>query len=334
MSWLCVFLGFSPADHPPRGRALRRRQGDRDAGRALLPLLRAEAGLGQARRDRVRDRRDPARRLREDHRHEPGRGAAAGGSSTAATTDQPVWKRIVVIGAGPAVNIVLAFAILFVVFLPTRQQADPDGRARSTAGTPAGGELQPRATGSSRSTAVATRARPAKSGSNASATRSPRTTAPASRSTAAVAATPVDADGRARRRRARPSSCGPTTTPQPSRDPARLLLRRPSASDLGAGEAAGRAVDSMWLVTDEDGRRLRPHLRSRTAQAGLRRRRRQRRRQPGDRRSATERGAAPARRRQPLARPDQPLPVPAARRRPHLLEPGREGARQAGPVLR
>jgi regulator of sigma E protease len=31
--------------------------------------------------------------------------------------DQPVWKRIVVIGAGPAVNIVLAFAILFVLAL-------------------------------------------------------------------------------------------------------------------------------------------------------------------------------------------------------------------------
>jgi regulator of sigma E protease len=30
--------------------------------------------------------------------------------------EQPVWKRIVVIGAGPAVNIVLAFAILFLVF--------------------------------------------------------------------------------------------------------------------------------------------------------------------------------------------------------------------------
>jgi regulator of sigma E protease len=29
--------------------------------------------------------------------------------------DQPVWKRIVVIGAGPAVNLVLAFAILFVL---------------------------------------------------------------------------------------------------------------------------------------------------------------------------------------------------------------------------
>jgi regulator of sigma E protease len=31
--------------------------------------------------------------------------------------DQPVWKRIVVIGAGPAVNIVLAFALLFVLAL-------------------------------------------------------------------------------------------------------------------------------------------------------------------------------------------------------------------------
>src|SRR5690349_22166610 len=29
---------------------------------------------------------------------------------------QPVWKRIVVIAAGPAVNIVLAFAILFAVY--------------------------------------------------------------------------------------------------------------------------------------------------------------------------------------------------------------------------
>lgn len=34
---------------------------------------------------------------------------------------QPVWKRIVVIGAGPAVNIVLAFAILFVLALGGEQ---------------------------------------------------------------------------------------------------------------------------------------------------------------------------------------------------------------------
>jgi regulator of sigma E protease len=35
---------------------------------------------------------------------------------------QPVWKRIVVIGAGPAVNIVLAFAIFFFVYLGYAQQ--------------------------------------------------------------------------------------------------------------------------------------------------------------------------------------------------------------------
>ncbi len=37
--------------------------------------------------------------------------------------EQPVWKRIVVIGAGPAVNIALAFAILFFVFLVSGQKA-------------------------------------------------------------------------------------------------------------------------------------------------------------------------------------------------------------------
>ena len=79
MNWVLIFLGFSALDHPPRGRALLRRQGDRDEGRALLPLLPAEARLDQTGRDRVRDRRDPRRRLRENHRDEPRRGAAARG---------------------------------------------------------------------------------------------------------------------------------------------------------------------------------------------------------------------------------------------------------------
>ena len=79
MNWLWIFLGFCAADHPPRGGPLLRRQGDRDAGRALLPLLRADDLVGQARRDRVRDQSDPARRLRENHRHEPGGGGASGG---------------------------------------------------------------------------------------------------------------------------------------------------------------------------------------------------------------------------------------------------------------
>ncbi len=55
---------------------------------------------------------------------------------------QPVWKRIVVIGAGPAVNVVLAFAIFFAVFWANAQ------RPTQTVGevipdTPAAGVLRP-----------------------------------------------------------------------------------------------------------------------------------------------------------------------------------------------
>ena len=40
---------------------------------------------------------------------------------------QPVWKRIVVIGAGPAVNIAIALAILFFLFLHFGDyESDPD----------------------------------------------------------------------------------------------------------------------------------------------------------------------------------------------------------------
>lgn len=49
--------------------------------------------------------------------------------------DQPVWKRIVVIGAGPAVNIVLAFAILFVLALSASQVNQTVGTV--VPGTPA-----------------------------------------------------------------------------------------------------------------------------------------------------------------------------------------------------
>jgi regulator of sigma E protease len=55
---------------------------------------------------------------------------------------QPVWKRIVVVAAGPAVNIVLAFAILFCVYLVAAQQPDQKvGEVRP--GTPAAKVLQP-----------------------------------------------------------------------------------------------------------------------------------------------------------------------------------------------
>ena len=77
-------------------------------------------------------------------------------------------------------------------------------------------------------------------------------------------------------------------------------------------------------------RRLRPHLRIRSSAS----------RSPASSGSATsanqaidvglDRVAAAARPGQPLAGPDQPAADPAARRRPHLLEPGREAARRAG----
>ena len=79
VSWILAFAGFALADHPPRARPLHRRQGGRDARRALLALLRPHAAALAARGDRVRRRLAAARRLREDHRHEPGGGDPAGG---------------------------------------------------------------------------------------------------------------------------------------------------------------------------------------------------------------------------------------------------------------
>jgi regulator of sigma E protease len=55
--------------------------------------------------------------------------------------EKPVWRRIVVIGAGPAVNILLAFAILFTVFLFSAQRTTQTV-GEIEAGTPAARTLQ------------------------------------------------------------------------------------------------------------------------------------------------------------------------------------------------
>ncbi len=54
---------------------------------------------------------------------------------------QPVWKRIVVIGAGPAVNIVLAFLILFALALGASDPTTEVGQI--VPGSPAASALQP-----------------------------------------------------------------------------------------------------------------------------------------------------------------------------------------------
>ena len=54
---------------------------------------------------------------------------------------QPVWKRIVVIGAGPAVNLLIAFLILFVLSFGIREATSQVGEIEP--GSPAAGKLRP-----------------------------------------------------------------------------------------------------------------------------------------------------------------------------------------------
>jgi regulator of sigma E protease len=57
--------------------------------------------------------------------------------------NQPVWKRVVVIAAGPAVNIVLAFVIMWAVFMHTGTLGSPASVASVEQGRPAAAVLKP-----------------------------------------------------------------------------------------------------------------------------------------------------------------------------------------------
>ena len=117
---------------------------------------------------------------------------------------QPVWKRIVVIGAGPAVNLVIAFVILFFLAFdfvevePRVADVQTELGCRRVAAS--------RATGSSRSTASAARTRASSRG------RSPATSARVSHAQGAA---------RGRRQwcassatgRSSPCACARATTP-------------------------------------------------------------------------------------------------------------------------
>ena len=56
---------------------------------------------------------------------------------------QPVWKRIVVISAGPAVNIVIAFALLAGIYWANGTDEPPSRVASVKAGSPAAAVLKP-----------------------------------------------------------------------------------------------------------------------------------------------------------------------------------------------
>jgi regulator of sigma E protease len=160
---------------------------------------------------------------------------------------QPVWKRIVVVAAGPVVNIVLAFAILFFVYFANAQQVDQKvGEIRS--GTPAAKVLQP----GDRILAVDGKSFPgldqeARLESFGEEVASHRCAGRQVDGCAAAApvALRISRDGQVR-----------TISVHPEYDKAngRTLIgfsygSRPES--IGVGTAAGRAVDSIWLVTEK-----------------------------------------------------------------------------------
>jgi len=61
---------------------------------------------------------------------------------TRAYTAQPVWKRVVVIAAGPAVNLLIAAVLLFVFFWQIGPQESSDRVGAIESGFPAAGELE------------------------------------------------------------------------------------------------------------------------------------------------------------------------------------------------
>jgi regulator of sigma E protease len=148
---------------------------------------------------------------------------------------QPVWKRVVVIAAGPAVNIVLAFVIIWAVFLHTGTFGSPPRVAAVEAGKPAAAVLKP----GDQILAVDGRA---PGGSDVDAQ-----IASVGRAIAAHKGTPVSLtvrrDGRTR-----------TVSATPFYDPKLRKYRIGFAQGAthhaaGAGGAADAAVRQMWLTT-------------------------------------------------------------------------------------
>jgi regulator of sigma E protease len=157
---------------------------------------------------------------------------------------QPVWKRIVVVAAGPAVNIALAFMILFFVYLVHAQQVDQKvGEVRPD--TPAAKVLQPGdkilAIDGKTYPGLDQEARIERFGKQVGSHRCAGRQVDGCLATTPVALK-VSRDGRVR-----------TILVRPEYDKAnkRALIgfsygSRPE--DIGMGTAASRALDSIWLV--------------------------------------------------------------------------------------
>jgi regulator of sigma E protease len=154
---------------------------------------------------------------------------------------QPVWKRIVVIAAGPAVNVVLAFAILWVLYLANGVN-EPTTRVDSVAReAPAAGVLRP----GDRIVAIddvrSTDFEELRERISTHTCRGEERTGCRAETPARVVF--VRGDGRERTELIRPVHDGRTE---------RMLLGFSPVGvqrDVGPGEAVTISVDTMWLLT-------------------------------------------------------------------------------------
>jgi regulator of sigma E protease len=161
---------------------------------------------------------------------------------TRAYTAQPVWKRIVVIAAGPIVNLVLAFALLLVFFGAIGPEEPTDRIGLTEREFPAAGVLKP----GDRVVAVDGRPGTLQQYSDRIAShRCPqRPAAPRCRASSPVSIT-VERDGRRRTFRLTPIY-------DPVQERTRVGFGYESENvKIGFGQAVDISADRFWLITRE-----------------------------------------------------------------------------------
>lgn len=165
---------------------------------------------------------------------------------------QPVWKRIVVIGAGPAVNIVLGFAILFVVALTSASVATQTVH-EVVPKTPATGVLKPGdtilAVDGHRYPGLSSEARVNRFREEIATHRCAGKQREGCLATTPVILT-VKRDGRIQR---------VSVTPKYSAEAGQALVGFSFASrpvDIGVGTAVSRAGNFGWLIVKETSKRI------------------------------------------------------------------------------
>jgi regulator of sigma E protease len=154
---------------------------------------------------------------------------------------QPVWKRIVVIAAGPAVNLVLAFVLLFVFFAMIGPQTGSSNVGELEKGYPAAGVLQP----GDRLVAVdGQRGEPIELSRRIAAHRCPERPPTKGCKAAEPVQVTVVRDGRERS-----FSITPIYDPVAKRTRLGFAYAPGPRENLGLGEALDLTADRFWFIT-------------------------------------------------------------------------------------